>query len=260
MKNKILNTVLCMLLVAVAVIAVNFYSDSIAEMLGLSIIGKSLLTANIALVKRNIGNAQGGTTKFAGKNVVARPTQYQKIGSTADKFGYPILGAQLTERGIYDSLPLDGRTVFNFFQEVNKRAFPRTNLSENKLQTQENMIVKCFSLEVVTYDSATGSVVSAVNPLSTAFPGLYRSDLSFLFGQSQVVKPFPVDRMKPEFNPHAKHNTNNVYRLLCDLTIPQFIEFVATLRTCSYTASATFQELQLTLSGGSTLLSPQATY
>lgn len=195
-----------------------------------------------------------------GRNVITNPTQLQKALHVAKKFGSPASTAQFSERAIYDSLPLDGRTTFRFFENCSSRRFPQTNLSENKLQKQENMVVKFISLEVATYTDATYTVCSGIAPLSTAYNGLYRADISLQIAQSQVLKPFPIDGLKPEFNMFAKHNTSNIVRLGVDLTIPEFLEFICTLQTTAYTPSATFQQLLLKLHGEATIFSPRASF
>lgn len=191
--------------------------------------------------------------------VIARPTQLQKVLATSKKFGASARGAQFTERVIYDTLPLDGRTNFEFFQGCSSRTFPATNLTENKLQKQENMVVKFISLEVVTYTSNAKTAIASIEPLSTSFAGQYRSDLNFQIAQSVVLKQFPMDGINPSFNMYAKHTTANIVRLGVDLVIPEFLEFVASLRTTAYTASET-KELMLKLHGEATIFSPRASF
>jgi hypothetical protein len=193
-------------------------------------------------------------------NVVARPTQLQKALHVAEKFGNPASGAQFTERAIYDSLPLDGRTTFRFFENCSSRRFPLTNLSENKLQTQENLVVKYVSLEVATYTDATYTECTDIAPLSTNYNGLYRSDISLQIAQSQVLKPFPLDGINPNFNATAQHSTSNIVKLGTDLTIPQLLEFVCQLQTTTYTPTSEFEVLVLKLSGQATIFSPRASF
>jgi len=223
-----------------------------------SLTGKNELVAMAVVPAFAIQRRPGGNNPPPRK-IVARPTQLQKALSVAQKFGAPADGAQFTERVIYDTLPLDGRTEFNFFEGCGTRTFPRTNLNENKLQKQENMIIKFISLEAVTYSAANSLPVVAINPLSTAFGQLYRSDLSIQIAQSVVLKQLPMDDMKPEFSPFAKHTTHNVIKLGVDLTIPELLEFVARLRTGAYTASTTI-ELMIKLHGQATIMSPRASF
>jgi len=55
-------------------------------------------------------------------------TPQRKLIANTDKFNNAgIKKQQGTTRAIYDSLPLDGRTNFRFFEESNNRNFPLTN-------------------------------------------------------------------------------------------------------------------------------------
>lgn len=192
---------------------------------------------------------------------VARPTQLEKILSVSNKFGANAATAQFTERVIYDQLPLDTRTEFRFFEGCNARIFPDTNLSENKLQKQENMVIKYISLQVTVFSAAFALPVVSTEPLSTtaANAGLYRGDLSIQVAQNQILKPYAIDDMKPEFNPFARHTAHNVIRLGVDLVIPELLEFVAILKTTSYVAS-TIRKLMLKLHGQATVFSPRANF
>lgn len=216
------------------------------------------LDASPAINSINIHTLSAGASLMMGA-VVSRPTQLQKVLNVANKFGANANSSQFTERVIYDSLPLDGRTTFRFFEGCNARIFPDTNLSENKLQKQENMVIKYISLQVSTYSAAFALPVVSTEPLSTTFPGLYRSDLSIQVAQSVVLKPYPMDDMNPVFNPFARHATHNCIRLGVDLVIPELLEFVGVLQTVSYTLSTT-KKLSLKLHGQATIFSPRANF
>lgn len=192
-------------------------------------------------------------------NIIARPTQLQKVLHTAKKFGAPAARQQFTERAIYDALPLDGRTTFRFFENCSSRRFPFTNLSENKLQKGENMVIKFISLEVLNAVKETPDVITSIEPLSTSFDGQYRSDLNFQIAQSVVLKNFPIDGISPDFNMYAKHTNANIVRLGVDLVIPEFLEFIAQLQTTAYTPKdATY--LMIKLHGEATIFSPRASF
>jgi hypothetical protein len=212
--------------------------------------------ANVAMVGRR---RPGMQRRAPSGGFIKNPTQLEKLLHVSNKMDAPAEGAQFSETILYDTLPLDGRTAFNFFKDVQKRGFPRTNLTENKLQKQENMIVKFISLEVLTFSVAGNDVVTSVDPLSAAFNGLYRSDMQFTIGQSQVLKYFAIDGLNPSFNMFAKHTTANIVRLGIDLTIPELLQFFATIQTPSYTAAPT-KELMLKIHGQGTLFSPRMNF
>lgn len=194
---------------------------------------------------------------------IANGTQGMKMMDVASRSGQNVNGAQMTERSIYDSLDLFTTTTtvtsFRFFEGLNARKYPLTNLSENKLSQQECMVVKYITLEHITITAATPPIaVTALAPLSTSFGGLYRSDLNVQIGQSIILKNFPMDDLKPEFNPWAQHTTHNVIALGVDLTIFPEIEFIAMLQAPPYTGIATAY-LQLRFHGQGTLYSPRMT-
>lgn len=194
-------------------------------------------------------------------NIIARPTQLQKVLRTAKKFGAPASKQQFTERAIYDALPLDGRTTFRFFENCSSRRFPYTNLSENKLQKGENMVIKFVSFEVVTADKTNANLITSIDPIKAFNKGLYRSDLSVQIAQSVVLKNFPVDGIDPEFNMYAKHTDANIVRLGVDLVIPEFLEFIAQLQTPGYTAPVDENKyLMIKLHGEATIFSPRASF
>lgn len=208
----------------------------------------------------------GGMIAFAGapimingEEVIPNPSQLEKLISTAQKLGSGAMKSQFSDRVIYDTLPLDGRTTFNFFEGCGARRFPRTNLSENKLQRKENMIIKAISLEVLTFSVAAGDTVTAINALSAAFGGLYRSDLSIQVAQSTTLKKLPMDSLNPSFNTFAKHTSHNIMMLQCDLSIIELLEFIAQLQTVAYVAVPT-AELMLKLHGQGSLFSPRANF
>jgi hypothetical protein len=213
--------------------------------------------ANVAMMRR--GRRQMYRNPGQTGGFIINPTQLEKALSVAKKMGADADTAQFSETVLYDTLPLDGRTIFNFFKDVQKRSFPRTNLTENKLQKQENMIVKFISLEVLTFSVAGNDVVTSVDPLSAAFNGLYRSDMQFTIGQSQVLKYFALDGLNPSFNMFAKHTTSNIVRLGIDLTIPELLQFFATIQVPAYTAAPT-KELMLKIHGQGTLFSPRMNF
>lgn len=189
-----------------------------------------------------------------------RPTQLEKVLQVSQRFGANAESSQFTERAIYDTLPIDTRSTYRFFEGCNARTFPFTNISENKLQKQENMVVKYISLAVVTTTTNyTTLPVVSVTDIGTLSSALYRSDLSLQIAQNQVLKPFPMDDMNPSLNPFARHTSHNVIRLGVDLVIPELLEFVAVLQT-TYVTAGTTKSLQLKLHGQATIFSPRANF
>jgi len=82
---------------------------------------------------------------------------------------------QASTRVIYDSLLQNASGFYRFFDNVASRTFPQTNLSENKLQVNESMVIKWINFH--TFTIATGTTpVTAVAQFS-ATPALIGSNV-----------------------------------------------------------------------------------
>jgi hypothetical protein len=187
-------------------------------------------------------------------------TPQQKLIATADKFGNKgIRNQQGTSRIIYDSLPLDGRTEFRFFEESNNRNFPRTNMGAfgNKMGVGETMAIERAYFSVVTFNPATG-VVTAVSTLSVAFPSVVVGELNIISANSTTLKQLAILSFLPEYNKSAMHSNAYNFEFDTDLTLQPLLEFIFQLRTGVYTAIAN-TELRLTLEGVGSIISPRNT-
>ena len=183
------------------------------------------------------------------------PTQGQKLGHTNKQIGNPSVAKQQgTTRIIYDTLPLDGRSEYRFFDGSGQRTFPRTNLPQNQFQVGESMVVKRMTLSVLTFDAVTGQV-TAIQTLDAAGTpsALYAGDLNLLIANNRVTKDHSLIHMKPEFNKDAKSTTYANYKFFTDLVIPSLLQFVFQIRVPVIAAIAT-KELRLTVEGVGALL------
>lgn len=129
----------------------------------------------------------------------------RKIVSVTDSMGVKgINKMQGTTRIIYDSLLLTtttSNTTLRFFENVNTRKFPLTNISENKLQVAETIAMQRYSVAIMEIENNTGIILN-FNPLGFygSTKGLYRSDMSFTIAQDTVVKKVPLQSMYAPFN------------------------------------------------------------
>ena len=101
------------------------------------------------------------------------------IGNNAAK------NQQGTSFQIYDTLPLDGRTEFKFFEGAGARTFPLTNMDGNngKLQVGETMVVQYAQLLFLT-EGEQGLTISALESSTNFLQG----EISFIQGNSQILK------------------------------------------------------------------------
>ena len=135
------------------------------------------------------------------------------------KLGATMPGQQTT-RYIYDSIAaVAGQTTFNFFQTFAGKTDLQSNLTTNKLDSSESMVIKSVYL---------------CGNLTQAFSG--HSNLNITVGNQVVLKDFNLafnatnrgvsyDRLHSGFS-----NANFLeVRLLTDIVIPPQVNFKATL-------------------------------
>jgi len=147
--------------------------------------------------------------------------QVQKLAYVDAKLGVGLPGQQTT-RVIYDSVNATaGQQFFEFFTNFAGKNEFQTNLTTNKLDSAESMVIK--SVQIIL-NSATSNLADHLN-------------LNITVGNQVVVKDFDpsfnatnrglsFDRLHSGFN-----NGNNVeLRLLTDIVIPPQVNFKATLQ------------------------------
>jgi len=182
----------------------------------------------------------------------------RKIIGNTDKFGNAgIKKQQGTTRTIYDSLPIDGRTNFRFFEESATRAFPFTNTSSdgNKLPVGNALAIERAYLSVITFNVGQTSIIS-VGVL--ALPNLQVGELAIEIANAQVMKQVALLSFTPSFNKSAMHTAYNNFEFDTQIVINPLLEFVFTVRTFTNVAiSDTF--LRLTIEGTGAIIAPRAT-
>lgn len=194
---------------------------------------------------------------------------------------------QGTTRIIYDSIKLANTTTISaiqFFENVNTRKFPFSNIPENKLQVGETIAMQRFSLSIITVDvtNPLAPKVDGQEPLGSVleFRSLYRSDMSIAIAQDTVVKKLPVHTMYAPFNKDSKFVGSNIFGTNPGITttfevphdvfhfdnpivIPPQIEFTATLQVNPITLPVTPNKeyhICLTIEGLGSLFAPKANY
>jgi hypothetical protein len=184
----------------------------------------------------------------------------RKMISVSEKLGDKSLkNQQGTTRVIYDSIPIDGRSEYRFFEEANTRQFPFTNMSNdgNKMGVGQAMAVERVYLSVVELDN-DGDVLT-ITPLTAALPGIQAGELSISVAQNEVAKQIPVLSFDPRFNKDAASDINHVFEFDTDLTLMPLLEFVFRLRVNGSPAAVnTF--LRLTVEGAGSLINTRTTF
>lgn len=164
---------------------------------------------------------------------------------------------QASTRVIYDSLPQVANTYYRFFDNVNARTFPFTNLSENKLQVNESMVIKWVNFSV--FVNAAGLTTSTAKWSSIGTGSLFRSDYWIEVANSMVIKPTPLNTAAPQSNRHAQHVDHESVMMETDVIIPSLLEFILTLRT-SYTTVVANTYYMCMLDGQATIYKPNARF
>ena len=159
-------------------------------------------------------------------------SQVSKLNYVDAKLGAPTSGQQTT-RYIYDSvLPGAGGTNITFFQNFAGKSQFQTNLTTNKLDSMESMVIKSIYIAFFPGTAGTLDLSGHMN-------------LNIYVGNQCVLKDFD-----PSFNAtnrgvsfdrlHSGYN-NAVrleVRLLTDIVIPPQVNFKATLELAENTAVA----------------------
>lgn len=211
-----------------------------------------------------------------------------KIPQVTSKMGIKgISNMQGTTRIIYDSIKLATTTTISaiqFFENVNTRKFPFSNIPENKLQVGETIAMQRFSLSVIEVDITNPLAPRVVGqePLGAQleFRSLYRSDLSIAIAQDTVVKKLPIHTMYAPLNKDSKFVGANIFGTNPGITttfevphdvfhfdnpivIPPQIEFTATMQVNPITLPVTANRewhICLTVEGLGSLFAPKANY
>ena len=108
-------------------------------------------------------------------------SQISKLGYVDSKLGAPSSGQQTT-RILFNTIEAPGTTSsLSFFKTFQGLTQGQTNLTQNKLDSMESMVIKTIWL---------GQYTSA--GILAPFGGLVQQTLSIIVGNQQVVKNLPI--------------------------------------------------------------------
>lgn len=197
-------------------------------------------------------------------------TPQQKMVAVNNRFGNTNIAQQQgTTRVIYDSLPLDGRTNFRFFENANTRTAPLTNIGSegNRLEVGSTFTVEKIYFNAVTYDAVNNTITASLNGLAFASGDVAvpfgTGEFNFFIANSQVIKQLPTGFTQgSNFNPTATNTNDHAFGLSTDIIIPPLLEYVGSLQTTSYdtTALAGYTHIQLFIYGTAGIIAPQSTF
>ena len=204
--------------------------------------------------QRNLWN-MGGNQDLS---LVNNMTQAAKINAVNNSLGNTAIGQQQgSTRVIYDALPLNALAFqLNFFENVQTRVFPFTNLNQNRLNPGESLSITRMYFCVMT--AAAPPTVTLVAPLATAAAGLYASNFSINIAQQEVVKKYPLMSMQSTFNKSSSFANNDIIEFDNYIIIPPQLEFTVQVNLPTYAALAN-QFLVCVIEGLGSLLAPKVT-
>jgi len=135
---------------------------------------------------------------------------------------------QATTRTIFDSIPFLGNT-FNFFEQCHLRTFNLTNLTENKLEVGEAMIIEQINFYGVDVGGAgDAGTMRDIGALQSS--GIYWSDLSIQIANQLVLKDFPLTLLQDINNKDSQFLLHQPLKLDTLLCIPSLQEFIVRLK------------------------------
>lgn len=193
---------------------------------------------------------------------VSRYTPQDKIMAVSKKFGNSGLKNMQGSTVIkYDTLPLDGRTEYRFFENSTQRNFPFSNTGSdgNKLGVGNSMVVERAYISIVTTDEAGAFTDISQLILGTTNPNILLSEFAFSIANSEVIKHVPVLSWLPEFNKIAENQLNSNFEFDTQVNIQPLLEFVATLRLPVGVKTANTY-IRLTIEGTGAIIAPRATF
>ena len=147
--------------------------------------------------------------------------QVQKVAYVDSKLGVSLPGQQTT-RIIYDSVnAAAGQQFFEFFTNFAGKTEFQTNLSTNKLDSAESMVIK--SIQIIM-NSATSNLADHLNLNITVGNQLVIKDFDPSF--NSINRGLSFDRL----HSGGSFPTNLEVRLLTEIVIPPQVNFKATLQ------------------------------
>lgn len=194
-------------------------------------------------------------------NTISRFTPQDKILAVSKKFGNSGLKNMQGSTVIkYDTLPLDGRTEYRFFENSTQRNFPLSNTGSdgNKLGVGSSMIVERAYLSIVTLTEAGAyNTVESIDLTTDA--NILLSEFSFSIANSEVIKNVPILSWLPEFNKVAENQLNTNFEFDTQVNIQPLLEYIAYLRLPAGIKDAT-KLLRLTIEGTGAIIAPRTTF
>lgn len=177
-------------------------------------------------------------------------SQKAKLAYIAQLLGSNFANGQETERVIYDTAPSGAGANMEFFNEFAGKTLNETNVSSNKLDSDEAFVIKNIKFFGASEDFATMGGV-----------------LDFFVGGQRIIKQFPIwtggpiNTLEPlyndEFGTTAYPWPTYSIRLLTNIVIPPQVDFFGRVRL---NGSGPNVPVQMSLQGSGILFNSGANY
>lgn len=180
----------------------------------------------------------------------------QRLGNTA------VPNMQGTTRYIYDSqtqTAVNNQTL-TFFQNVSQRAYPNSNLNNNRFEVGESLAIQGISYfwTVSTVTALANLIQVSPDTGGDRFTNTFTLDL--FIGNQRVIKNLDLNYSKVGIGEaYDPASLSNVIRLETPIVIPPQIEFYATVRITG-SAVVEAKRMYLGLFGQGTLLNTKSTF
>lgn len=224
MKKFLTFSIVAVLFLVVAAVCNTYFADDIAAVIG-----------SIPAMAVMVGGRRGGFGKV---------TPQAKLANVAAKLGNPGLATnQGSTLDIYHYVRFQTGAVnqtFTFFQDAQLAPFPFTNLSDNKLEVGEGLVIQYFAFAYMEIENTSGEVTAwSAAQQQSAIGGLNVSQFSFYNDNDRVIKKISLARANSVFNTIGGTSNNFVYELDTLLTLQTLINFYAELKVPPITVSPT---------------------
>lgn len=191
-------------------------------------------------------------------------TPQDKIVGVNNRFGNTgIKNQQGSTVVLYDTLPVDGRNEFRFFEGSSQRNFPFSNTGSdgNKLGVGSSMIIARAYLSVVQFNTEDQVWLHPTPIDGSGIGDIYNvSEFGFELANSTILKQYAGLDFQAEFNKTANHENQVVLQWDTQLNIPPLLEFVATWRVQNGLPAKANTYLRLTIEGTGAIIAPRTTF
>jgi hypothetical protein len=165
------------------------------------------------------------------KNIAAfqNVTPGAKLAMVNNKLGNPSLKRnQGSSVEIWDYVKITpgAAGVVRFFDNVNTKVFPFSNIQQAQLQTGESLAVQFIAFTRITVKAGA---IQTFEALTDSVNGLSLAGFSFLLDNSRIIKNNSLVRSFQTLNTKGGTALNSLFYPDTDLTIPPQISFTGEL-------------------------------